>query len=350
LRPRYRTATRARKKVILDEFCATTGYHRKSAIRAFGRAPREGNKERRGRPAIYRGGERLSALVLAWEASGFVCGKSLAADMEALLERMVNAGELLLDDALRHKLLSMSGATIDRLLKSQRDHRPGQRYIRDRVVSDLSHKVAMHTFAELRGQPVGHMEADRVLPCGMSTAGFYLTTLVAVDTATSWMACEAVWGQGKERVGGAVARRHRRVPFTLVGVHTDNGGAFLNDVLYGYCQRAGLQFSHSRPYHQNDQPRVEQRNGSVVRRLIGYGRYSSRPAHRQRQVVHDLICLQANFFKPTAKLIHTERQGAKIIKHYDPPQTPYQRLLASGQLSAAQAEALRARYAQLHPL
>ena len=350
LRPRYKLAGRAEKKVILDEFCRTTGYRRKSAIRALNREPRKGGRERRGRPRLYSGGPLISALLLVWEASGFVCGKYLSAGMGALVERMEACGELLLGSELRQKLLSMSGATIDRLLKPHRQARLRRPHVPDRIVSDLQHKIAVHTFADLRDKQLGHMETDLVLHCGRTAKGFYLTTLTAVEIKTSWMECFAIWGKGKERVGGGVARLQRRVPFTLLGVHTDNGGEFINDTLYGYCQRKELEFSHSRSYEKNDQPRVEQRNGSFVRRLIGYGRYTSKAAHAQLQRVYDLACLQANFLKPTAKLTGTQRQGAKVIKHYDQPQTPYQRLLTSGQLTDQQAAALRERYAQIHPL
>ena len=350
LRPRYRAATRKAKGVILDEFCKTTGYHRGSAKRALNRDPNQKGKKRLGRPPVYQGGEFMSALLLVWEASGFICGKYLAPGMGGLLERMEACGELMLDSDLRQKLADISGGTIDRLLKPHRQRRLTQPYVRDRVVSDLRHKIAVHTFADLRGRPVGHMETDLVLHCGLTLKGFHLTTLVAVDTATSWLECFAVWGKGKERVAGGVARLHRQVPFTLLGIHTDNGGEFINDTLYGYCQRKVLEFTHSRPYEKNDQPRVEQRNGSFVRRLIGYGRYASHEAHAQLQSVYDLACLQANFFKPTAKLISTERRGAKVTKRYDRPQTPYLRLLASEQLTDAQAAALQERYEQLSPL
>lgn len=350
LRPRYKAASRKEKGVILDEFCKTTGYHRGSAKRALNRNPDQQKKKRRGRPPIYRGGALVSALLIVWEASGFICSKYLVYAMAPLVERLEACGELLLDSGLRELLLSMSAGTIDRLLKSHRQRRLKQPYVRDRVVSDLRHKIAVHTFAELRGRPVGHVEADLVLHCGMTVKGFHLTSLVAVDIATSWLECFAVWGKGKQRVAGGVAKLHRKVPFTLLGVHTDNGGEFINDTLYAYCQREILEFSHSRPYERNDQPRVEERNGSFVRRLIGYGRYTSRSAFDQLQRVYDLACTHANFFKPTAKLIRTERRGAKVIKRYDVPQTPYHRLLASGQLSEAQAAALREQYRTLNPL
>jgi Integrase core domain len=350
LRPRYRAATRVEKKVILDEFCATTGYHRKAAIRLLNRAPLPARPSKRGRPAVYRGGELLSLLLILWEASGYVCGKYLPAAIPALLERLEHCETLLVDRDMRQKLTTISGATVDRLLQPYRQQRLGQPSFSDRVASDLSHKIATHTFAELRKLTVGHMEMDLVLHCGMTTSQFYLTTLVAVDIVTSWTECVPVWGKGKERVGGAVAKVQRQLPFPLLGIHTDNGGEFINDILYQYAQHQDLAFSHSRPYKKNDQPHVEQRNGSLVRRLIGYGRYNTRAAYNQLQQVYTLACLHANFFRPTAKLVARERRGSKIIKRYDDPQTPYQRLLATDHLTAEQRAQLKTQYEQLNPL
>ena len=278
LRPRYRAAKRRAKSTILDEFCKTTGYHRKSAIRLLNRRPRQSPAKRRGRPPIYHGGEFISALLLVWEASGFICGQYLQPAMPQLLERMEASGELLLTSDLREKLLAVSGAVIDRLLKPHRAARRARPQLGNRMVSDLRNKIAAHTFAELRKLGLGHMEIDLVLHCGMTTRDFHLTTLVAVDIATSWTECLPVWGKGKERVAGSVARLKRQLPIALAGIHSDNGSESINDTLYAFCQKEQLHFSHGRTRQSNDQPRVEQRNGSLVRRLIGDGRYSTRKA------------------------------------------------------------------------
>lgn len=350
LRPRYRASNEKEKAIILDEFCKTTGYHRKSAIRLMNRQPKQGPGKRRGRPPIYRGGEFMSALLLVWEGSGFVCGQYLHPAMPQLVERMEACGELMLTTELRERLLAVSGAVIDRLLKSHRAARREAGQIGNRLVSDLRNKIAAHTFADLRNLELGHMEIDLVLHCGMSTRDFYLTTLVAVDTATSWTECIPVWGKGKERVAGSVARLKRQIPFTLAGLHNDNGSEFINDILYAFCQKEKLAFSHGRVHHSNDQPRVEQRNGSIVRRLIGYGRYSTRKAYDQLDLIYSLVRLQANFLRPTAKLVYRERQGGKEIKRYDTPSTPYQRLLATHELTDDERARLVAQYQTISPL
>ena len=349
-RSRYLTASRPEKSRILDEFCRITGYHRKSANRLLLQDPDRRPKQRRGRPPVYRGGALVSVLLTLWEASGFICSKYLKAVLPLLMTKLEQKEGIVYGEELRSQLLSMSASTIDRLLRPHRDRRLPHRYIGRRVASDLSHKIAVHTFAELRDLPVGHVEIDLVLHCGMTTKAFFLTTLVAVETISSWTICIPVWGKGKERVQGAIVRMRKEAPFELKGIHSDNGVEFINETLYQYTQKEGLEFSHSRPYHKNDQPRVEQRNGSLVRRLVGYGRYSSKDALASMERVYALGCAHANFFRPTTKLLSSERHGARVAKRYDSPKTPYQRLLATGALTVEQIDSLAEQYAALNPL
>ena len=156
----------------------------------------------------------------------------------------------------------------------------------------------MRTFAELRGLEMGHLEVDLVLHCGMTVEGFYLTTLVGVDIATGWTECVPVWGKTQSRVGGSVDPIRRQVPFKLLGIHSHNGSEFINHPLYDYCRRHGIWLRHvydlftrSRPYKKNDQPRVEQKNGALVRHLIGYGRYTTRTAYDQLAKIYALVRL-----------------------------------------------------------
>lgn len=150
---------------------------------------------------------------------------------------------------------------------------------------------------------------------------------MAVDVATGWQECVVVWGKGKDRVGGGVHQIRGRLPFPLRELHTDNGGEFINDALYPYCQRHGIHLTRGRPYKKNDQAYVEQRNWSVVRRLVGYHRYSSKAAYEQMGRLYLLVRQYVNFFQPISKLIAKERVGAKVTKRYDVAKTPYQRLL-----------------------
>lgn len=139
--------------------------------------------------------------------------------------------------------------------------------------------------------------------------------------------------------GRGVHHLRERLPFPLREWHTDNGSEFINAVLIPWCRREGIQVTRGRGYRKNDQAWVEQKNRLVVRRLIGYDRYSSRAAYALLQRLYDVLRRQLNCFRPVRKLLRKERHGARVLKRYAPPQTPYQRLLAIGTLSDARRQA-----------
>jgi len=164
-----------------------------------------------------------------------------------------------------------------------------------------------------------------------------------VDAATGWVECRAVWGKGQERVGGAVHHIGESLPFPLLGIDSDNGSEFINRHLYTYCQQKGITFTRSRPYKKNDGAHVEQKNWSVVRRLVGYDRYTSKAAFDRLNRLYRLVGLYVNFFQPTMQLQQKTRHGARVHKRYDAARTPYQRL------PVAYREKLAQTYLRLNP-
>jgi hypothetical protein len=214
----------------------------------------------------------------------------------------------------------------------------------------LKGNIPIRTFADWDERRPGFLEVDLVAHCGESSEGFYLTTLSAVDVATGWVECQGVWGKGQERVGSAVHETSKRLPFPLLGLDSDNGSEFINKHLYDYCRSNGITFIRSHPYKKNDSAHVEQKNWSVVRRLIGYDRYTSKAALAQINQVYSLVRPYMNFFQPVMKLKHKSRHGAKVYKVYDTAQTPYHRLMASGALSSQQQQSLAQKYRGLNPV
>jgi hypothetical protein len=189
-----------------------------------------------------------------------------------------------------------------------------------------------------------------VAHCGESLGGFYLNTLSTVDIATGWSECAGVWGKSQDRVGSAINQVKERLPFPLLGLDSDNGGEFLNQHLFEYCLRWHITFTRSRSYKKNDNCYVEQKNWSVVRRLIGYDRYSSKKALETLNRIYFLLRLYINYFQPVMKLVSKTRHGAKVHKIYDKAQTPYQRLLKSGILAEVQKQHLAVVYHGLNPV
>jgi transposase InsO family protein len=348
MRPRYESAARKERSALLDEFCQVTGYHRKAAIRLLRTTVAAERRPRRGRPVTYSVAV-ISALEQVWETSDRLCSKRLVGLLPDLLEALERHGELQLEPAVGAALKRMSPATIDRRLAAKRRSLARRPFTHTRSAAALQALVPLRTFGEWANPIPGGCQADLVAHCGDTTQGFYLTTLMLVDVATGWQDFDVVWGKGYLHVRGALEFAEKRLPMALCALHTDNGGEFLNYPLQEWCRAKGIRTSRGRPYRKNDQAFVEQRNGNVVRRWVGYDRYSSKPAFTLLHQLYAALRLFVNFFQPLQKLVHKRREGAKVHKTYDVPRTPYQRLLAWDALSPDQQARLKVQYQALNP-
>ena len=345
----YLKGSRREKGQILDEVTRVTGYHRKTVVRLLRRSWREQTVDRRGRARQY-GPEVAAALKAAWEASDRMCSRRLQPFLPELTGALERHGELTLTEEVKKQLCRMSAATIDRALKPHRHRGLRRPFSTTKSGSLLKAAIPIRTFADWDDKRPGFLEIDLVAHCGESTEGFYLNTLSAVDVATGWVECRGVWGKGQQRVGGAIHEMSKRLPFPLLGLDSDNGSEFINHHLYDYCQRKEITFTRSRPYKKNDAAHVEQKNWSVVRRLVGYERYSSEEALAQLNRVYQLVRSYVNFFQPVMQLQRKSRHGAKVHKVYDAARTPYRRLLESGVLAEGQQKALAKQYERLNPV
>jgi hypothetical protein len=349
-RERYLRATRTEKRQLLNEVVAVAGIHRKAAIRLLRRAPRAPTApSRAGRPRAY-GPEVAAVAAVLWQASGRIGAHRLHPFVGELLDRLTQYGELALAPDVDKLVRQASRPTLARLLAPARAQYPLRGATITRPGTWLKQAIPIRTFTEWDDARPGFCEVDLVAHCGSSTQGFYLCTLCAVDIATTWVELEAVWGKGQQRVGSAVHYVRERLPVPLVGLDTDNGSEFINHHLYTWCQREGITFTRSRAYQKNDGAHVEQKNGAVVRHLIGYDRFASRAAYAQLARVYQLARLHVNFFQPVEKLLTKTRNGARVHRVYDRAQTPYQRLGAAGVLTPAKRQELDALYQSLNPL
>ncbi|MBM3136472.1 MAG: transposase family protein [Chloroflexi bacterium] len=349
VRERYLRASKKEKRRILDEFVNVTGYHRKSAIRLLHRRRCRNPLRRCGRPRQY-GPHLIEALRIAWEATDRLCSRRLHPFLPELIEVLRRCGEKTMTTDVAAQLCQMSPSTIDRLLRPYRRLGGRRPFATTKPGSLLKSSIPIRTFADWEENRPGFLEADLVPHCGESTGGFYLTTLSTVDVASGWSECIGVWGKGQDRVKAAVHRIRQRLPFPMLGLDSDNGGEFINQHLYNYCRSEGITFTRSRSYKKNDSCHVEQKNWSVVRRLIGYDRYNSRAALEALNRIYNLLRLYVNFFQPVMKLVSKTRHGAKVHKVYDIARTPYQRLLESGVLTEAKKQELAATYYGLDPV
>ena len=184
-----------------------------------------------------------------------------------------------------------------------------------------------------------------------STQDFYLCTLCAVDIATAWVELEAIWGKRHERVGGGVHRVRQRLPMPLLGLDSDNGSEFINQSLYDYCRQGGITFTRSRAWKKNDSAHVEQKNGAVVRQLIGYDRFASQAAYAQLRRVYRLARLHVNFFQPVQKLVSkTPRRGPRPARLRPRPDALPAALRLRHPFRATNIRRLEALYHRLNPL
>lgn len=344
---RYQTANRTSKKLILDEFTKVTGYHRKHAIRVF-TAPRATPCERAATRRIYQEAVK-EALIVLWEASDRICGKRLKALLPQLLEAMERHGHLQLESDVRTQLLAMSAATIDRQLCRVREQAYAGR--KKRVALNRVRKmVPVRTFADWGEVGPGFLEIDFVTHCGERAAGSFVHTLVLIDVASGWTECIALPVREQTLVVEAITGLRPKLPFPLLGLDTDNDSAFLNDTLFAYCKDHSVVFTRSRAYQKNDQAWVEQKNGAIVRKLIGYGRLQGLTATAALRRLYECSRLYINFFQPSFKLKSKHREGARVHKAYYPPETPYQRLLEHEDISPEAKERLRRTMEGLDPV
>jgi hypothetical protein len=184
------------------------------------------------------------------------------------------------------------------------------------------------------------VEADVVAHCGTSVEGAFLSTLTLTDVATGWTECLPLRHRGQEAVIAALKRARQVLPFPLLGIDTDNGGEFINVELAAYCEQEHLTFTRGRPRKSNDQCFVEQKNGAIVRQVVGYDRFVGELACRQLTELYRALRLYVNCFQPSMKLQTKQREGSKGRRRYDLAQTPLERLLAFGVLTCKQRQEL----------
>ena len=256
--------------------------------------------------------------------------------------------DLVLDPETKGLLLQMSASTIDRCLAPFRQQR-GRGKSTTKPGTLLKDAIAVRTFADWDDAKPGFVEIDLVAHCGDNVAGQYLQTLTATDIRSGWTECLALPHRSQIAVSAAMVGLQARLPFPLLGVDSDNDSVFINDTLKQFCETGKVTFTRARAYKKNDQCYVEQKNWSVVRKTIGYRRYDSSAALDLFQAIYADLRLYVNFFQPVLKLVHKERQGSKVHKRYDEPQTPHQRIMASPDVSAKDKLRLQRTYLQLNP-
>ena len=290
---RYQVSAWSDKRDILDEFVQVTGFHRKYAIRVLNEqvsTVAAGSGMRRGR--IYDQAVQ-EALIVVWEAADRICAKRLKQILPVMVSSMERHGHCKLDPEVRQRLLMMSPATMDRLLKAIREvSNRGRR--KSGMRSLLGNSITVRTFSDWTDPAPGFFEMDFVAHCGKSVSGSHLHSLVLTDIASGWPEAAAMVVREQVLVTETVQGIRARLPFPMLGLDVDNDSAFINETLLNYCREQGLELTRSRAYRKNDQAWIEQKNGAVIRKLVGYGRLEGLGPAAALAILHDVARLYVN--------------------------------------------------------
>jgi len=342
--PRYRDADKSTKNVILSEFCHTWGVGRKYAIRLLS-GKRQPSGKKSGRPARYDG-NLVRHLTVLWDSMERICPKRMKAALPIWLPFYRDPE---FNPHLRAQLLAMSASTIGRFI--QRGCKTLRGLSATRKAKFFRYKIPLHVFTD-KIVNAGHVAADTVAHCGDSLSGHFANTLTVTDRLTTWTENRALFSKKEPEMEKALRSIEADLPFRLLSIQSDCGTEFLNYAMMRYLQNrpAPVTMTRSRPYHKNDNAHVEQKNNTHVRAVFGYDRIEQPDLIAlMNEIYRDYWNPLHNFFLPSMKLKEKERNGARITKRYETPQTPYERLMLAPNVSEERKRGLKIRFKSLNP-
>ncbi len=342
----YRRAAKKIKGQILKEVVAVTGYSRKHLAEILANPPKP-KRISRVRASPYRAVFPL--LKKLWAIANFACGKRLTPLLPVYLFSMKKHEGWVISTEEEKKLLTVSPATVDRLLKHERRKINLKGRCRTKPGTLLKRQIPTRTFSDWNDAEPGYEEIDSVHHCGGNIAGDYIYSLDLTDVTLGWNECCAHLGKGEQRTIQALETIRKRLPFPLKGIDFDTGGEFVNWHLVRYCQKNRINYTRAREGKKNDQCFVEQQNFSVVRRFVGYVRLDTPEQLKDLNRLYVLLSDYQNFFQTVARLKEKVRHGTRLTRRYDPAATAYQRVLAHPSIDPEIKRKLEQRFLKLNP-
>jgi hypothetical protein len=329
LSARYRGASRKERRTILDTFCATTGLNRKYAIGLLREPPEKQQhaSKKKGRHQKYTAAV-IEVIEMIWEAADFPWSVRLKAMLPLWLpfvktRRMVSA-------STEKALETISPRTIDRRLGPVRTAARRRLYGRTKPGTLLKHHIPVRTERWDVDEP-GWGEIDLVSHSGARADGEFAHSINFTDIHSTWVETRAILTKAQTGVIAGIDSMRQQMPFVVRGLDSDNGSEFINNHVFRYCERHKIQFTRGRPYKKDDNAHVEQKNWTHVRRLVGWERIDQRTAV---DLLNDLYCNEwrwmMNLFQPSVKLVEKRRRGSRVVRIYDAPATPLDRLIRDG--------------------
>lgn len=347
----YWKASRGRKGEILDAVCEVTGILRKSAIRKFRVLQMSAgtHQEGRGRPVTYTH-DVIAALQYVWDAAGEPCGEILHPMIAEYVAIFRRDAMWAYHDGVTTKLLAMSERTMKRRVGAFFRVRRKKGGMTGTSPSLLKHIIPIFK-GPWHDLPPGNGQLDTVAHCGDSLAGDFIWTVNYTDTTTYWSALRAQWNKGQMATVASMEAIVARVPFPVHGMHPDSGGEFINWVAKGWCDQYGIVLSRSEPNRKNDNMYVEERNGHIVRKYLGYTRLDCPEVITVINELYDVLGQYLNHFRAVRRMASKVRVGAKYVRTYEShAQTPYQRVLVHAGVSDEVKGRLRTKHETLNPL
>src|SRR6266566_3194513 len=349
MKPRYLKAKRRERSQLLSEMEQVTGLHRKSLTRLLHAASLERKKRQKPRERSY-GAEVEEVIVLVWESLDYICAERLTPVLLPMAQHLARFDAVKLREEIEEQLKTISRATVSRILHRYRSRRRRLPQKGAERANQVTIGVPMGRIAWDITEP-GHFEVDLVYHSGQSTTGEHGHTIQMVDVATGWSERVAVMGRGQRAMEAGFERLLNRLPFAVVELHPDNGSEFFNSHLVHYWKEkvVGVQLSRSRPYQKNDNRIVEQKNDTLVRQYFGDLRFDRPEQIEAMNALYEQMWIYYNLFQPAMHLSEKTVVGDKVRRKWDQACTPFERLKATGKLSAQQEQRLQTLYEQTNP-
>ncbi len=349
MKPRYLKAKRGERSALLSEMEQVTGMHRKSLTRLLHAESLERKKRQSPRCRSY-GKAVEEVIVSVWESLDYICAERLTPILLTMAQHLARFGVVKLTREVEEQLQTISRATVSRVLRAYRSRRRRLPQKGAERANQVTKGVPMGRLAWDLKEP-GHFEVDLVYHSGESTTGEHGHTIQMVDVATGWSERVAVMGRGQRAMEAGFEHLLSRLPFAIVELHPDNGSEFFNYHLVHYWKEkvVGVQLSRSRPYQKNDNRIVEQKNDTLVRQYFGDLRFDRPEQIEAMNALYEQMWIYYNLFQPAMHLSEKTVVGDKVRRKWDQACTPFERLKATGKLSAQQEQRLQTLYEQTNP-
>jgi len=346
----YLKANKERKGEILQSVCEVTGTHRKAAIRKFRRLQMKDKSipDRRGRKQYFTP-DAIAALKTVWEAASEICGELLYPIIKDYV-RILQRDKLWEHSSLAtEKLLLMSEGTVKRKVGNFMKARTPRNGLSSTKPSNLKEIIPIFT-GPWESKGPGHGQIDTVVHCGHTLLGDMAFTVNYTDVALLWISLSAQWNKGQIATKNSLKQIGEKTPFKILGMHPDTGSEFINWHLKGWCDENGINLTRSRPNHKNDNAYVEQKNGHVVRRFLGYQRLDCPDVIMAMNKMYDCLEKYLNHFVPSRKCLEKIRIGSKYKRKYDGAKTAYARLMEHSAIGQEIKNKLNLEHEKMNPL